>query len=280
MSEMFNDAGQMNASSCKEVFLNIEKLFKCVVDYRGFSRDIFMRKNLTQGEQFVIQGDVMPKARIYGGNVEREEDILRGKFVRGNSARIGCFPVIDLSHKERSLYDIDKRVRQVSRQQIELQEDKYSIDVLDGASRDYNKVINIKSLDIDSFESLRFQIEKNRLPCSRVMINNSEIVDIVKNLATYIEPVTDREEILLNGTVGELLGTTISVNIGIGDQVIVPKGTMYAISKPEYLGVFADYFSSESEKPEIVGDFCKWSFVREVGVIVANNRAVAKAVKE
>jgi hypothetical protein len=254
---------------------------KAILDYEGFARKLFMKKSLAQGEIFRIQKDIRSVAYIIGQDGQTPEARPKGKFVQGTEVKISSFPEIDLLDQLQSLYDLVDRAQDTARQEIELQEDKYSIDLLDAAAQTTNTVTGFSSLDIDALETVRYQVERHRLMADKFLINRAEVSDVIKNLSTLVDPVTERE-LILAGYVGTLLGASIMTVAGVADQEVIPAGTFYCVGAPDLLGVLGERQAVKSEgfdKYSLKETVKGWAFVEVIGLIVANDRAVAKGLK-
>jgi hypothetical protein len=254
---------------------------KAILDYEGFARKIFRVKKLAQGELFRVPKDVRSVAYILGGDGQTPEARIKTKWITPPENKITSFPTIDIQDLLHMNFDVLDRAQDTARQEIELQEDKLGINLVDTASQAVNTVTTYATLGVSAFEDVRYQVERHRLVVERFLINRAEMSDIIKTMSTAVDPVTERE-LLLAGYIGNFMGADILTAAGIGVEEVIPAGTFYACTGPDYLGVMgerlplqSDPFNKYAVKETVKG----WAMVEIVGFVIPNSRAVAKGSK-
>jgi hypothetical protein len=254
---------------------------KAILDYEGFSRKIYRVRKLGQAELFRIPKDVRSVAYIIGQDGQTPEARMKTKWITPEEFKITSFPSIDIQDIYQMNFDVLDRAQDTARQEIETQEDKAGIDLINTVSTAVNDVTTFATLGITAFEDVRFQVERHRLLVEHFLINRAELSDIVKNMSTAVDPVTERE-LILAGYIGNVLNAQILTTAGIGVEEVIPAGTFYACTGPDYLGemgerisLFSEPFNKYAVRETVKG----WAFVEMVGFGIPNAKAAAKGSK-
>jgi len=254
---------------------------KDIIDYEGWARKIYRTRPLAQGELFRIAKDVRATAWVVGQDGQSIESRLYGKYIQPSEFKITSFPTVDIEDIYQMNYDVLDRAQDTARQEIELEEDKRGLALLDRAATTINTTTMFGSLGIAAFEDIRFQVERHRLIVEKFLIARQELSDIVKNMSTAVDPVTERE-LILAGYIGNILNSQIITTAGTGIEEVVPAGSVYAVTGSEYLGemgirveLFSEPFNMYSERRLVKG----WAFGEILGFGIPNARAVSKGSK-
>lgn len=254
---------------------------KDIVDYEGWARKVYRVRPLAQGELFRISKDVRATAWIVGQDGQAIESRLFGKYVQPSEFKIASFPTVDIEDIYQMNFDVLDRAQDTARQEIELEEDKRGQALIDRAARTVNTPTTFSTLGVAAFEDVRFQVERHRLVVEKFLINRAELSDVLKTMSTNVDPVTERE-LILAGYIGSFLNAQIVTAAGTGVEEVVPAGTFYACTGPEYMGemgirveLFSEPFNMYGFKRTVKG----WAFVEIVGFAVVNPRAVAVGEK-
>ena len=254
---------------------------KDIVDYEGWARKVYRVRPLAQGELFRIAKDVRATAWVIGQDGQALESRLFGKYVQPSEFKISAFPTVDIEDIYQMNYDVLDRAQDTARQEIELEEDKRGQALIDIASRTVNAVTTFATLGVSAFEDVRFQVERHRLVVEKFLINRQELSDIIKTMSTQVDPVTERE-LILAGYIGSFLNAQIITAAGTGVEEVVPAGTFYATTGPEYMGemgirveLFSEPFNMFALRRTVKG----WAFTEIIGFAVVNPRAVAVGEK-
>lgn len=254
---------------------------KAILDYEGFSRKIYRVRQLGQAELFRVPKDIRSVAYIIGQDGQTPEARIKTKWVTPEEYKVTSFPAIDIMDIYQMNFDVLDRAQDTARQEIELQEDKAGINLLDRAATSVNTTTTFASLGIGAFEDVRFQVERHRLLVEHFLINRAEISDIVKNMSTAVDPVTERE-LILAGYIGNILNAQILTAAGTGVEEVIPAGTFYACTGADYLGEMGERISlfSEPYNKYALNETVKgWAFVEMIGFVIPNAKAAAKGTK-
>lgn len=254
---------------------------KDIVDYEGWTRKVYRVRPLAQGELFRLAKDVRSTAWVIGQDGQAIESRLHGKYVQPSEFKIAAFPTVDIEDIYQVNYDILDRAQDTARQEIELEEDKRGQALLDTAARTVNAVTTFATLGIAAFEDVKLQVERHRLVVEKFLINRQELSDVIKTMSTQVDPVTERE-LILAGYVGSILNAQIITTAGTGVEEVVPAGTFYACTGPEYLGemgirveLFSEPFNMFSHRRTVKG----WAFCEILGFAIPNPKACAVGEK-
>lgn len=254
---------------------------KDLVDYEGWARKVYRVRPLAQGELFRLAKDVRSTAWVIGQDGQGIEARLYGRYVTPSEFKIGSFPTVDIEDIYQMNYDVLDRAQDTARQEIELEEDKRGRALIDVAAQTVNAVTSITTLGVAAFEDIRFQVERHRLVVEKFLINRAELSDIVKTMSSQVDPVTERE-LILAGYIGSFLNAVIITSAGTQVEEVVPAGTVYAVTGPEYMGemgirveLFSEPFNMFSQFRFVKG----WAFGEIIGFVIANPRSCAKGIK-
>jgi len=283
-SEMLRQA--MNTSEGRKVVgAEIMAVIKEAIDYEGWARRMLRQKKLSQGEIFRIQKDIVNQvgAWITGQDGQAIAAQVQGKYIFGNTWNVDAFVEIAVEDVYLMLFDGLDRGVDLAKQDIERKEDQAFISLIDAASTTINDLTAITTLDLASLEALRYQVDKNRLPADKFLINRAEVSDLVTELTTAAnsDPMTSRE-MLLSGYIGNILNCSVITSTGLNAFEVVPAGTAYCIARPEYLGVFGEripLFSQEYNELPNKSFKQGWGLLENIGMILPNAGAVSKGTK-
>lgn len=260
---------------------------KDIIDYEGWARKIFRVRPLAQGELFRVAKDVRATAWVVGQDGQTIESRLFGKYVTPSEFKITSAPTVDLEDIYQMNFDVLDRAQDTARQEIELEEDKRALSIIDRAATTVNSSTIFSTLGVAALEDIRYQVERHRLVVDKFLINRRELTDLIKtgiglgSSSQHVDPVTERE-LILAGYVGNLLNAKIITAAGTGVEEVVPAGTVYATTSSEYMGemgvrveLFSEPFNKYAQKETVKG----WMFCEMIGFVIPNSRACAKGTK-
>jgi hypothetical protein len=259
---------------------------KDIIDYEGWARKIFRVRPLAQGELFRIAKDVRSTAWVVGQDGQSIESRLYGRYITPSEFKVTSFPTVDIEDIYQMNFDVLDRAQDTARQEIELEEDKRALTLVDRAATTVNSTTLFSTLGVSALEDIRYQVERHRLVVEKFLINRRELTDLIKtsvglNGAQHVDPVTERE-LILAGYVGNVLNAQIITAAGTGVEEVVPAGSVYAVTGSEYMGemgvrveLFSEPFNKFSQREMVKG----WAFGEIIGFCIPNSRACAKGTK-
>ena len=254
---------------------------KDIVDYEGWIRKVLRVRPLAQAELFRISRDVRATAWVVGQDGQSIEARVSGKYIQPSHFKVTSFPTVDIADIYEMNYDVLDRVQDTARQEIELEEDKRGVILLDKSSTTVNAVTTYPVLGLAPLEAVWYQVERHRLIVDKFLVNRQEVSDVITTMSTQVDPVTQRE-LNLAGYWGSFLGAVIMTAAGTGVESVINPGTFYAVTSPEYLGelgVRIELFSEPFNKLGFGETVKGWAFIELIGMIIANSRSVAKGLK-
>lgn len=219
---------------------------KEVLDYEGFARRCLPIRNVRQGETVRYDKDVYTTAFATGEDSQTPEIRVGGKYIFPQPRRISEFVTIGLEDIYQAGYDILARTQDRSRQAIEHQEDEMFRAQMIEAADSVNDVTYFASLNLAALEAIRRQVEQNRIPADKLLVNRDQISDLVTVLSGEVDPITQRE-LVMGGFVGMVLNMAIITSAGRGTFEVIRSGEVFCLTSPEFLGGFPIWVELFSE---------------------------------
>lgn len=272
------DSGPEGMKIAGETLLNP---IREILDYEGFARKCLAVREIGPGEIPRYDRDIYPVAWVVARDGITPESHITARYFYPEEFLVTANINIDIRDIYQMQYDSLARSQDRARQAVEYREDAAFINVIDAASTTVNDIVYPSTWDWSGLIDLKYEVEKNRIPCDKFLFNMAEVNALLKNLNyQHIDPITTRE-IVLNGYIGNIAGVDIIVSAGNGYFEPVPSGTVYALSRPEYVGGMPIRIPLQSEPINkfFIGEPVKgWFLYEMIGQVVLNPRGVAKAV--
>lgn len=250
---------------------------KNVLDYEGWARKILKVRPIGQGEIHRIPKDVWVTAFVVGQDGQAMPSQANAAFVFPPEFKVTAFPEVDIGDILRMNFDVVARQQDLAKQMILLQEDKRLVGALEQFAQLVNDVVYFSDFNIGTFEDLRVQVERHRLLADKFVINRYELTSIIKNMKNYVDPVTERE-LLLMGYIGSVYGCQIITSAGTGVQEVVKPGQVFVVTEGSFLGEMGIRAELESEpysKAVMAETKQGWMFLEIITQGLVNPRAVA-----
>jgi hypothetical protein len=253
------------------------------LDYHGIARRALVVDPLAQGALPTYERDIDVSAVVCSSNGTGPESRVFGDRVVVPTFELFSNPTVRISEVRRRRFNVIDRAVQKARQEIMAQEDANVFAAIDSAASVENIVQDIADagmLKRDLVE-LKAQVDRWDLVTTKYFMNINEFTDILKWGAGggqgvgggEVDPVTMRE-ILQTGLYAHIWGADILVS------KIVPPGTVYAASDPEFLGVMPirqDIEVLPADEPRQLK--LGWVISEEIGLAIVNPRGCAKGNK-
>ena len=277
-----NDALSQGDEGMRIVGQELLNPIREILDYEGFARKVLAPREVGPGEIPRYDRDAYITAWVIGRDGITPESRVQGRYFYPVEFLVTARPTVEIQDIYQMQYDVLARAQDRARQAVEYQEDRACVNLLETSSTTVNDITYVTQFDWNALMDLKYQVEKNRLPVDKFLINLSESRDILKYVTNeHFDPVTQRE-IILQGYLGNILGIQLIASAGNGLFEPVPAGTVYAVSRPEYLGGMPIRVPLQSEPINefLLGNAVKgWFFFEMISEVVLNPRGVAKAVK-
>ena len=252
-----------------------------VLDYEGFARRCLPIRLVRQGETVRYDKDPLVVAYTPGRDAMTPESRVRGRYVFPPPFEITHFATIELRDIFQAGFDILARIQDRSRQAIEKKEDDVFRGFLDVAARSANDTTFFATLNLAAIEAIRFQVERNRIPADKLLINRQEVSDLVTVLSTEVDPVTQRE-LVMGGYVGMVANMAIITSAGRNTFEVIQPGEVFCVTAPEYLGgmpVWVELFSEPVNQYNEGKSVRGWYWYMLLSMTILNNRGVSRGEK-
>src|ERR1700722_7387323 len=253
------------------------------LDYHGIARRALVVDPLPQGALPTYDRDIDVAAVVISSNGTGPESRVFGDRVVVPEFEVFSNPTVRIAEVKRRRFNVIDRAVQKARQEIMAQEDANVFAALDAASTVENTAMDIADQGLlkRDLAEIKVQIDRWDLVTTKFFMNINEFNDILKWASGggqgvgggEIDPVTQRE-ILQTGLYANIWGADILVS------KIVPPGTEYGGSDPEFVGVMPirqdiEVLPADEPKQLKLG----WVVNEIIGIGIVNPRGVAKGNK-
>lgn len=215
-------------------------------DYEAVGRRAFVVDPLAKGELPYYDKDVDTNALVIAEDGESVKQILTGvDRVFVPTFEIATLVEIPYTELQQRRYDLEARVKQRTRQDIFLAEDKRIFGMMQKAveaNNATNPVMPVPSnaITLDHISDLFSLVERhggNKV--TNIFINGAQQTTLRKTLKDLFEPVTV-SEIVQAGVVGIIMGAKVNVSRA------VPANYIFVTAEPEYTGRLVEAISLTS----------------------------------
>jgi hypothetical protein len=249
------------------------------LDYQGVGRKALIVDPLPPGAIAVYDKDIDVSATIISSNGAAPESRVFGDRVSVPEFEVVSYPTVRIAEVRRRRFNVIDRAQQKARQEIQAQEDANIFAALDFASTQENTQTSITAgIEVPDLIQLKKQIDRWDLLTTKFFMNIEEFTDILgwysHNAGGYGVDMVTQREILNSGLYARIFGADIIVS------KIVPKGTVFAMSDPEFVGVMPvrqDIEVLPADEPRQLK--LGWVVNEIIGVGIVNGRAVASGLK-
>jgi len=238
---------------------------------------------LPQGALPTYDRDIDVAAVVISSNGSGPESRVFGDRVVVPEFEIYANPTVRIAEVKRRRFNVIDRAVQKARQEIMAQEDANVFAAIDAAAQVENQLLDIADTGLlkRDLVDLKREVDHWDLVTTKFFMNINEFTDILKwgsgggqgPGGGDFDPVTMRE-VLQTGLYAHIWGTDIMVS------KIVPAGTVYSASDPEFVGVMPirqDIEVLPADEPRQLK--LGWVISEIVGLCIVNPRGVAAARK-
>jgi len=262
---------------------NITKFCRKNLDYHGIFRRALVVDPIAQGAMPTYERDIDVSAVVVSSNGTGPESRVFGDRLVVPEFEIYSNPTVRIAEVKRRRFNVIDRAVQKARQEIMAQEDANGFAALDMASIVENTLQDISDAGLLKRDliDIKRQIDRWDLVTTKYFMNINEFTDILAWASGggqgpgggEIDPVSQRE-ILQTGLYAHIWGADIMVS------KIVPAGTVYGASDPEFVGVLPirqdiEVMPADEPKQMKLG----WVVSEIIGLAIVNPRAVAAGHK-
>lgn len=253
--------------------------------YEGIVRNVLLEDTLSKGP--IIPYDILDElGQAYILNQTDSEVRItpfEGKQVAPSLFRIASFPRIrkeDLYYLRMNAVDFAK---DESEQAIMKQEDGRLISLLNAAITNYATITgqsmtqNIgvgNPIEYIDFLNASALIELRQIEASRILINPADVRDIY-SWDPHVTGWVFKDNVFNGGETVTKFG-----EYTLQKSLIVPRGQVFIVPEPKFLGVMPVMYSLDVEENNQVEQFYKgWVMDELIGMVVLNPRGLAKIAK-
>jgi len=244
---------------------------RLTLDYQAIGRKLLVVDPLPQGALPVYDKDVKVPAIIVSKRGQVPDAIVEGERITVPTFEIGSYPQVRYSQVKERRYNLIDRAQQRAKLDLMQEEDRNVFATIQASAQLQNPLSTVASaLSRDTMVNALAEIGKWDLIPAKFVMNFSEYADLLKFGRDQFDPVTQRE-VLQTGLVGHMWTLDILVS------KMVPRGTVYCIAEPEFVGVMPirqDVNVIPADKPEKLR--LGWVVYEELGFAVVNPRAVSQ----
>jgi hypothetical protein len=249
------------------------------LDYHGIARRALVVDPLPQGAMPTYDRDIDVAAVVISSNGTGPESRVFGDRVVVPEFEIYANPTVRIAEVKRRRFNVIDRAVQKARQEIMAQEDANVFAAIDAASSVENTITDIADAGLlkRDLVEIKQQIDRWDLVTTKYFMNINEFTDILKWGSGGgqgvgggdFDPVTMRE-VLQTGLYAHIWGSDIMVS------KIVPPGTVYGASDPEFVGVMPirqdiEVLPADEPKQLKLG----WVVSEIIGLAIVNPRGVS-----
>lgn len=241
------------------------------LDYQSVGRKLLVVDALPQGALPVYDRDIEMSAAVVGKRGGAPSLITEGDRITVPTFEITSHPKIRFSEIKQRRFSVIDRAQQRAKAEVMAEEDGVIFNAIDTASSLINPVVTSAGfLSRASLTATFRELEKHDLFVSRILMHPNRFADIRGWTNSDFDPVTQRE-VLHTGLFGHIWTADILVSRR------VKPDSVYVMADPEFLGVMPirnDIQVLPADDPSnlMIG----FVVYEEIGVAVANSRAVAK----
>lgn len=278
VKEAFSDPNGEGFHQVGQALLNP---IKEVIDYEGLARKLWAPRTVKAGEIVRYDKDVFVTAHQIAEDGETPQSVVESTYVYPPEFEITAFPSLEIKDKYRAQFDILSRVQDRARQDIEHKEDLAAVNLLQSGGNAVNTTSFFATLNLAAFEAMRYQVERHRLICDKFVIHRQEVSDLVNQVRTEVDPVTQRE-LIMAGYIGRILNADIITTAGTNTYEILDPGEVIATTAPEYLGgmpIRVELFSEPVNEFVLGKPRQGWFWYELISMVLINAAGVALGSK-
>jgi hypothetical protein len=242
------------------------------LDYYAVGRKLLVVDPLPQGVYPIYDKDIKIPAFVVGKRGQVPDRVVEGERFTVPTWELVSYPQARFSQIKARRFNLVDRIQTRARLDLAAIEDQNIFNAIEaGSVSGTNPVTTVaNTLTKGSIITGMSEVGKFDLRPFKLLMNYSEYADILRFGQDDLDLI-HQHEIIETGLIGRYMGLEILVS------KMVPRGNVYVLAEPEYLGVMPirqDINVIPADKPEKL----RIGFVvyEEIGVSVVNARAVAK----
>lgn len=255
------------------------------IDYVGTVRKLFRMHLHTPGALFRVAKGVQDVAIVAG--VDGPESRMFGRYVCPDGVRLEAKARLEWNATEEEVAAVTQEVLRALVQgedHLGLQLIHHASSMINTVTRYSSATLRAEQRGIQLIEDVRDQVEVRRLVVERFWINREDPLFVRKDgkrLVLDPEPSIARvfdecgsPDLRRAGFLGSIMNAQV-LHVPEGFDDPIPRGTIYALTGPEWLGVMEAHVVPSSTELTIKG--VTLPVANSISMCLPNSRAVARA---
>lgn len=261
----------------KKIAASIQEPLRKLRDYVSIGRRALWIDELPDGALPIYDRDVATPAFVVGD----EGDSIQALPVEGNRMmvplfEIAAYPKIPFAHVKERRFDIIRRIKQKAKDELFRKEDTIIFQMLQAAATNNldNPTIPVTqpNFSMETIVDAFAGVEKWGLRVDKIFMNPQEFKVFRNAGRDYVDFETQRE-LLRTGFMGQVYGA------GIYMSMQVPRGSLFIVAEPEYLGVMPIRIDLTVIPADVPGDrMFGWSLFCNEGMAVHNSYGIQQII--
>lgn len=261
----------------KKIAASIQEPLRKLRDYVSIGRRALWIDELPDGALPIYDRDVATPAFVVGD----EGDSIQALPVEGNRMmvplfEIAAYPKIPFAHVKERRFDIIRRIKQKAKDELFRKEDTIIFQMLQAAATNNidNPTIPVTqpNFNMETIVDAFAGVEKWGLRVDKIFMNPQEFKVFRNAGRDYVDFETQRE-LLRTGFMGQVYGA------GIYMSMQVPRGSLFIVAEPEYLGVMPIRIDLTVIPADVPGDrMFGWSLFCNEGMAVHNSYGIQQII--
>lgn len=261
----------------KKIAASIQEPLRKLRDYVSIGRKALWIDELPDGALPIYDRDVATPAYVVGDEGDTIQALpTEGARIMVPLFELASYPKIPFAHVKERRFDVIRRIKQKAKDELFRKEDTIIFQMLQAAAtaNTDNPTIPVAAASfgmsdvVDAFAG----VEKWGLRVDKIFMNPEQFKVFRNAGRDYVDFETQRE-LLRTGFMGQCYGASIYMSMQ------VPRGTMFFVAEPEYLGVMPVRIDLTVIPADVPGDrMFGWSIFENIGMTVHNSYGIQQIV--
>jgi hypothetical protein len=253
----------------KKIAASIQEPLRKLRDYVSVGRKALFIDELPDGALPIYDRDVDTPAYIVGDLGDNVQQVSDSKRIMVPLFELASNPMIPFAHVKERRFDIIRRIKQKAKDELFRKEDTIIFDLLSKAATANveNPTITATAATFNMAKVVDAMagVEKHGLRVDKIFMNPEQFKVFRNAGRDYVDFETQRE-LLRTGFMGMCYGA------GIYMSMQVPRGSLFFVTEPEYLGVMPvridlTVIPADSPSTRMFG----WSIFENIGLTIHNS---------
>jgi hypothetical protein len=260
----------------KKIAASIQEPLRRLRDYVATGRKAVFIDELPDGALPIYDRDVDTPAYVVGDEGDSIQTIVESQRIMVPLFELASYPKIPFAHVKERRFDIIRRIKQKAKDELFRKEDRIIFNVLQTAAtaNTDNPTIPVAAADfsMETVVAAFAEVEKWGLRVDKIFMNPREFKVFRNAGRDYMDFETQRE-LLRTGFMGMVYGASVYMSME------VPRGTIFFVTEPEYLGVMPVRIDLTVIPADIPGDrMFGWSIFENIGLTIFNSYGIQQVV--